>query len=73
MTYAENDELSSDDSLKVTENDDGTFTIEWDPNDPRYSLFNGLNEEQMNDLLNQAIHDKLVAEGFNPDEVTEDE
>lgn len=73
MTYSENEELSSDDSLKVTENEDGTFTIEWDPNDPRYSLFNGLNEEQMNELLNQAIHDKLVAEGFNPDEVNEDE
>ena len=67
------EEYTSDDSLKVTENEDGTFTIEWDSNDPRYALFNGLNEEQMNDLLNQAIKEKLIAEGFNPDEVEEDE
>jgi len=67
-------EYTSDDSLRVTENEDGTFTIEWDSNDPRYALFNGLNEEEMNDLLNKAIHDKLVAEGFmDEDEVNEDE
>ena len=29
------------DGLSITENDDGTFQIEWDENDPRYSIFKG--------------------------------
>jgi len=67
------EEYTDEDSLKVTENEDGSLTIEWDSNDPRYALFNGLNEEEMNDLLNEAIKQRLIAEGFNPDEEIEDE
>ena len=47
--------FTSKDSLKVTENDDGTFAIEWDPNDPRYALFNEMTEEQLNDYIIKAL------------------
>jgi hypothetical protein len=43
------------DSLIVTENGDGTFTVEWDPEDPKYSMFNHLTEEEMNVILTKAI------------------
>lgn len=47
--------MSDTDSLKVTEQDDGTFLIEWDENDPQWSLFNGLSQEDMQTLITNAI------------------
>lgn len=47
------------DSLIVTENGDGTFTVEWDPKDPKYCMFNDLTEEEMNVILTKAIEDFL--------------
>lgn len=48
-------DLSDQDSLKVTEQEDGTFLIEWDENDPQWSLFNGLSQEDMQTLITNAI------------------
>lgn len=47
--------MSDQDSLKVTEQEDGTFLIEWDENDPQWSLFNGLSQEDMQTLITNAI------------------
>jgi len=47
------------DSLKVNKNDDGTFAIEWDRNDPNWSWLNGLTEEQIQIIMKQAIQDYL--------------
>jgi len=55
MTY------SNEDSLKVTENDDGTLGIEWDPNDPRYSFLNTMSQEEINAFFTRAI-EELVKE-----------
>ena len=41
--------------VEVKENDDGSFTVEWDRNDPRYSIFNDMSEEQFSEWANQAI------------------
>lgn len=46
---------TNDNSLIVTENDDGTFSIEWDPKDPRYSYLNDLTEEQVTAIIEQSI------------------
>jgi len=51
MTY------TSEDSLKVTENDDGTLAIEWDPNDPRYAIFNEMNEAELNAYVTKALEE----------------
>lgn len=48
-------DLSDTDSLKVTEQEDGTFLVEWDENDPQWSLFNGLSQEDMQTLITNAI------------------
>ena len=50
-----------EDSLKVTENEDGTFTIEWDPCDSRYSVWNDLTQEQMSAMIEESIK-KLIEE-----------
>jgi hypothetical protein len=44
-----------EDSLKVTENEDGTFAIEWDPCDSRYSVWNDLTQEEMSAMITEAI------------------
>lgn len=51
MTY------SNEDSLRVTENDDGTLAIEWDPNDPRYALFNEMSQEQLQAYITHALEE----------------
>ena len=49
--------FTSEDSLKVTENDDGTLAIEWDPNYTRYSHFNTMSEQELNDYITKALEE----------------
>jgi hypothetical protein len=58
---ATNQNQEIEDSLKVTENEDGTFTIEWDPCDSRYSVWNDLTQEQMSAMIEKSIK-KLIEE-----------
>jgi hypothetical protein len=51
MTY------TSEDSFKVTENDDGTLGIEWDPNDPRYSYLNEMSQEELQAYITKALEE----------------
>ena len=44
-----------DDGLKVIENNDGTFTLEWDPCDSRWSVLNGKTSEQLGDMIMEQI------------------
>lgn len=52
---ATNQNQETEDSLKVTENDDGTFTIEWDPCDSRYSVWNDMTQEELSAMIIRAI------------------
>ena len=45
------------DSLKVTENEDGSFTLDWDPQDPKWSFMNGLTQKEIQVIVEQAIKD----------------
>jgi hypothetical protein len=53
MTYSE-------DSLKVSENDDGTLAIEWDPNDPKYAIFNTMTEDEMQAYITRALEEFIA-------------
>jgi hypothetical protein len=48
-----------EDSLKIIENADGTFQMEWDKNDPKWSWLNGLTNEQIQVIMKQAIEEEL--------------
>ena len=48
-----------EDSLKVTENEDGTFTVEWDPCDSRYSVFNDMTAKELSAMLMEQIKSYL--------------
>jgi hypothetical protein len=48
--------------IEVKENEDGTFTISWDENDPKESLFNTWKEEDFIRAIEQHLkqfEDKL--------------
>lgn len=54
-----NQNLETDDGLKVTENDDGTFTLEWDPCDSRWSLLNGMTSEEISAMIIEQVKQYL--------------
>ena len=47
------------DSLKVTENADGSFELVWDDKDPKWAWMNGLTNEQVQIIIKQAIQEEL--------------
>ena len=50
------------DGLSITENPDGTFQVEWDENDPRYSMFKGLDENQIQQMITTGLREILNRE-----------
>ena len=47
------------DTLKITENEDGSFTMDWDPQDPKWSWLNGLTSKEIQVIVEQAIKEHL--------------
>lgn len=46
--------------LTVFENEDGSFTIEWDENDPRTAPLNGLTEDAFVEMIRKACEDEII-------------
>jgi hypothetical protein len=49
----------SADSLKITENEDGSFSMEWNKEDPNWKWLNGLTSKEIQVIVEQAIKDHL--------------
>jgi hypothetical protein len=47
------------DSLKITQNDDGSYTMDWDKEDPNWSWLNNLTSKEIQVIVRQAIQDRL--------------
>ena len=47
--------MDVDDGLKVTQNEDKTFTLEWDKEDPKWSFLNGLTSKEITAIIEQAV------------------
>lgn len=47
------------DSLKVTQNEDGTFNFEWDKDDPKWNWMNELTTEELQSIIETSIRNKL--------------
>jgi len=47
------------DSLKITENADGTFTMDWDKEDPNWKWLNGLTSKEIQVIMEQAIKEEF--------------
>jgi hypothetical protein len=45
------------DSLKISQNADGSFTMDWDKEDPNWKWLNGLTSAEIQVIVQQAIKD----------------
>ena len=54
---------TNEDSLKIHQNEDGSFAIEWDKNDPRWNFMNGLTSQEITDIVIKAIKEQLDGDG----------
>lgn len=45
------------DSLKVTQNEDGSFTLDWDKEDPQWSWMNNLTSKELQEIVEQVIRE----------------
>ena len=45
----------SNDSLKITQNKDGSFTAEWDKEDPNWKFLNNLTSKEIQVIMQKAI------------------
>ena len=43
------------DSFKITQNDDGSYTAEWDKEDPNWSWLNNLTSKELSAIIRQAV------------------
>ena len=51
--------MTNADSLKVIQNEDGSYSLEWDKNDPNWKWLNGLTEGQIQSMIRSAVqHDR---------------
>ena len=58
--------MDANDSLKVIQNEDNTFTLEWDKNDPKWSFLNGMTSKEISASIEQAVKaDKYNDFGFS--------
>jgi hypothetical protein len=49
----------NNDSLKIHQNEDGSYSIEWDKEDPNWKFLNGLTSKEIQVMIEQAIKDYL--------------
>tara|TARA_B100000131_G_scaffold313885_1_gene349888 strand:+ start:1105 stop:1317 length:213 start_codon:yes stop_codon:yes gene_type:complete len=54
--------MSNQDSLKVNRNEDGSFTCEWDRNDPKWKWLNDLTSQQLEVIIDQAMKENPYVE-----------
>jgi hypothetical protein len=47
------------DSLRMIQNKDGSYTAEWDKNDPNWSFMNNFTSKEIQIIIQQAIQEDL--------------
>tara|TARA_B100000287_G_scaffold268346_1_gene252380 strand:+ start:644 stop:835 length:192 start_codon:yes stop_codon:yes gene_type:complete len=51
----ENKSKMKNDSLKIHQNEDGSFSMEWDKEDPDWKWLNGLTSKEIEVVIKEAI------------------
>jgi len=46
-----------EDTLKIIQNEDGSYTVDWSPEDPQWSWMNSLTSAEIQVIIEQAIKD----------------
>ena len=52
--------MQSVDSLRINQNSDGSFSVDWDRNDPNWKFMNQLTSNEIQSIIEQAIQDDKV-------------
>ena len=47
--------MQNADSLKIHQNEDGSYSMEWDRQDPNWKLLNNLTTKEIQVIIEQAI------------------
>ena len=47
------------DSLKIHQNEDGSFSLEWDKQDPKWNWMNDLTSKEIETIMNEAIRNSI--------------
>ena len=47
------------DSLKIHQNEDGSFSFEWDREDPKWNWMNDLTSKELETIMNEAIRHQV--------------
>jgi hypothetical protein len=45
------------DSLRINQNEDGSFSLEWNKEDPKWNWLNGLTSKEIEVIIEKAIQD----------------
>lgn len=53
MEHTPTSESQKIDTLRVVENEDGSFTMEWDPEDPMWSWLNTMSSEDISKIITE--------------------
>ena len=61
-----------EDSLKVIQNEDGSFSIEWNPEDERWSWLNSMTEGEISKLLSDYVRENVTDSLVTNDSLTPD-
>mgnify|MGYP001435056285 FL=1 len=55
LKWLGNESKMKNDSLKINKNEDGSFTVEWDKQDPDWKWMNDLTSKEIQVIIEQAI------------------
>mgnify|MGYP003118376734 FL=1 len=55
LKWLGNESKMKNDSLAINKNDDGSFTVEWDKQDPNWKWLNDLTSKEIQVIIEQAI------------------
>lgn len=57
-----NHEKMTADSLKIHENSDGSFSLEWDREDPKWNWLNDLTSKEIENIIENALRQDNLLE-----------
>ena len=48
------------DSLKINQNEDGSFSVEWDKKDPKWNFLNNLTSKEIQTIVEKVVEDDIM-------------
>ena len=48
------------DTLKISQNKDGSFSVEWDKKDPKWNFLNNLTSKEIQTIVEKVLEDDMM-------------